>query len=290
MKFVIVTGQSGAGKSRTAENLEDLGYYCVDNLPPELIQQFAEVCLATTGRYEKVALVNDVRAGNNFDGFISALDALDNMGLTYSMVYVEASDDAIIKRYKESRRSHPLSSDGTSLVDAIAKEKKLLEPVRARTNYIINTTSLSTARLRSTLIGLFEGDQPQRAMAVNIMSFGFKYGIPQDADLVFDVRFLPNPYYIAELKPKSGLTPEVRDFVFTYQQTQNFMKKLEDLLTFCLPLYFDEGKTSLVIAVGCTGGRHRSVAVAKELGEIIAKRGYPTVVNHRDMNRDLNRV
>lgn len=289
MKFVIVTGQSGAGKSRTAENLEDLGYYCVDNLPPELIQQFAEVCLATTGRYEKVALVNDVRAGSNFDGFISALDSLDQMGLQYSIVYVEASNEAIIKRYKESRRSHPLSADGTPLTDAIARENHLLEPVRGRADYIINTTNLSTARLRSKLIELFEGEQPQRAMAVNVMSFGFKYGQPQDADLVFDVRFLPNPYYIAELKPKSGLTPEVRDFIFTYTQTQEFMKKLEDLITFCLPLYFDEGKTSLVIAVGCTGGRHRSVAVAKELGDIIAKRGYPTVVNHRDMNRDSNR-
>lgn len=289
MKFIIVTGQSGAGKSRTAENLEDLGYYCVDNLPPELIQQFAEVCLATTGRYEKVALVNDVRAGANFDGFIAALDALDSMGLQYSIVYVEASDEAIVKRYKESRRSHPLSADGTPLTDAIAREHQLLEPVRSRADFIINTTSLSTARLRRKLIELFEGEKPQRAMAVSVMSFGFKYGIPTDADLVFDVRFLPNPYYIADLKPKSGLNPEVKDFIFTYQQTQDFMKKLEDLLTFSLPLYFDEGKTNLVIAVGCTGGRHRSVAVAREIGDFVAKRGYPTVVNHRDMNRDMNR-
>lgn len=284
MKFLVVTGQSGAGKSRTASILEDLGYYCVDNLPPELIQQFAEVCLATTGRFERVALVSDVRAGQSFEGLLSGLNALDSMGLQYSIVYIEAENDAIIKRYKESRRSHPLSRDGTALTDAIEKEKKLLSPIRSRANYIINTTSLSTARLRSELIRLFE-EEPQRAMAVRIQSFGFKYGTPEDADLVFDVRFLPNPYYIAELKPKTGLTPEVRDFIFKYQQTLDFMAKLEDLLAFMLPHYFEEGKTSLVIAVGCTGGRHRSVAVAKEIGDYVAKRGYPTTVGHRDISR-----
>lgn len=284
MRFLVVTGQSGAGKSRTASTLEDLGYYCVDNLPPELIQQFAEVCLATTGRFERVALVSDVRAGQSFEGLLSGLDALDAMGLQYSIVYVEAENDAIIKRYKESRRSHPLSRDGTSLSDAIEKEKTLLSGVRARADFIINTTSLSTAGLRSELIRLFE-DEPQRAMVVNIQSFGFKYGTPADADLVFDVRFLPNPYYIAELRPKSGLTPEVRDFVFSYQQTNDFMAKLEDLLSFMLPHYFEEGKTALVIAIGCTGGRHRSVAVAKEVGDFVAKRGYPTVVSHRDISR-----
>lgn len=285
MRFLIVTGQSGAGKSRTASTLEDLGYYCVDNLPPELIQQFAEVCLATTGRFERVALVSDVRAGQNFDGLINSLDALDAMGCEYSIVYVEAEPEVIIKRYKETRRSHPLSRDGTPLTEAVQKEKQLLATVRERADFIINTTSLSTGRLRSELVRLFEGDQPERAMVVNIISFGFKYGLPVDADLVFDVRFLPNPYYIAELKPKSGLTPEVRDFIFSYQQTRDYMQKLEDLLAFSLPLYFEEGKTSLIIAVGCTGGRHRSVAVAKELGEYVAKRGYPTVVNHRDMAR-----
>ena len=284
MRFLIVTGQSGAGKSRTASTLEDLGYYCVDNLPPELITQFAEVCLATTGRYDRVALVSDVRAGQNFDGLLTSLDALDAMGCKYSIVYVEAETEEIIKRYKETRRSHPLSKDGTPLAAAVVKEKQLLRRVRARANFIIDTTSLSTARLRSELIRLFE-DQPERAMVVNVLSFGFKYGIPLDADLVLDVRFLPNPYYIAELKPKSGLTPEVRDFIFAYQQTQDYRQKLEDLLAYTLPLYFEEGKTGLVIAVGCTGGRHRSVAVAKEIGDFVMKRGYPTVVNHRDIAR-----
>ena len=284
MRFLIVTGQSGAGKSRTASTLEDLGYYCVDNLPPELITQFAEVCLATPGSYDRVALVSDVRAGQNFDGLLTSLDALDAMGCKYSIVYVEAETEEIIKRYKETRRSHPLSKDGTPLAVAVVKEKQLLSRVRARANFIIDTTSLSTARLRSELIRLFE-DQPERAMVVNVLSFGFKYGIPLDADLVLDVRFLPNPYYIAELKPKSGLTPEVRDFIFAYQQTQDYLQKLEDLLAYTLPLYFEEGKTGLVIAVGCTGGRHRSVAVAKEIGDFVMKRGYPTVVNHRDIAR-----
>lgn len=285
MRFLIVTGQSGAGKSRTASTLEDLGYYCVDNLPPELIQQFAEICLATTGRYERVALVSDVRAGQNFDGLINSLDALDAMGCKYSIVYVEAEPEVIIKRYKETRRSHPLSKDGTPLAEAVQKEKQMLTTLRERADFIINTTSLSTGRLRSELVRLFEGDQPERAMVVNITSFGFKYGLPVDSDLVFDVRFLPNPYYMAELRAKSGLTPEVREFIFNYQQTRDYLQKLEDLLAFSLPLYFEEGKTSLVIAVGCTGGRHRSVAVAKEIGEYVAKRGYPTVVNHRDINR-----
>ncbi len=285
MRFLIVTGQSGAGKSRTASILEDLGYYCVDNLPPELIGQFAEICLATTGRFEKVALVSDVRAGQSFSGLLDAMDALDAKGVEYSVVYVEAATEVIVHRYKETRRSHPLSKDGTPLQDAVIKEKQLLARVRERADYLIDTSALTTAGLRSELIRLFEGDEPQRAMVVNVQSFGFKYGLPMDADLVFDVRFLPNPYYIAELRQKTGLMPEVRDFVFSYQQTADYMTRVEDLLAFSLPLYFEEGKTELVIAVGCTGGRHRSVAVARAIGEYVAKRGFPTVVNHRDIDR-----
>jgi UPF0042 nucleotide-binding protein len=285
MNFLVVTGMSGAGKSRTASALEDLGYYCVDNLPPELMEQFAQVCLATTGRFEKVALVSDVRAGKNFEGILESLNALDAMDLKYSIVFVEADNATIIKRYKETRRSHPLSADGTPLAMAVQKERQMLEPLRQRANYIINTNSLTTGQLRAEMIRLFEGDTPQRAMVVNILSFGFKYGLPLDADLVFDVRFLPNPYYIADLRPKTGITPEVHDFVFSYQQTKDYFAKLEDLMAFSLPLYFEEGKTSLVIAIGCTGGRHRSVAIAKELGDYVAKRGFPTVVNHRDISR-----
>ena len=285
MQFVIVSGLSGAGKSKTASFLEDIGFYCVDNMPADLIPQFAQLCLATKGRYERVALVTDVRANLTFDGLFKALDSLDQMRLQYTIVYVEADTDVIIKRYKETRRKHPLSKDGSDLVDSVERERQLLEPIRNRANAIINTSALSTAKLRGEIINLVAGDMRDRAMSVTVMSFGFKFGLPVDADLVFDVRFLPNPYYIPELKLKTGMDQEVRDFVLSYQQTKDFLEKLEDLLSFCLPSYVDEGKTNLVIAVGCTGGKHRSVTVARELGEFVSKKGYTTTVSHRDLGR-----
>lgn len=285
MQFVIVSGLSGAGKSKTASFLEDLGFYCVDNMPADLIPQFAQLCLATKGRYERVALVTDVRGSLTFEGLFKALDGLDQMRLTYTILFIEANTDVIIKRYKETRRKHPLMRDGSSLEAAVARERELLEPIRNRANAILNTSALSTAKLKGEIINLVAGDQKDRAMSVSVVSFGFKYGLPMDADLVFDVRFLPNPYYIAELKHKTGLDEEVRDFVFTYQQTKDFVQKVEDLLAFCLPSYVDEGKTNLVIAVGCTGGKHRSVSVANELASFIAKKGYATDVSHRDLAR-----
>jgi len=285
MQFVIVSGLSGAGKSKAASFLEDLGFYCVDNMPADLIPQFARLCLATKGRYERVALVTDVRGSLTFEGLFKALDSLDQMQLQFTIVYVEADTDVIIKRYKETRRKHPLTKDGTDLTAAVERERTLLEPIRNRANAIINTTNLSTAKLRGELINLVAGDLRDRAMSVSVMSFGFKYGLPMDADLVFDVRFLPNPYYIEELKHQTGLDVPVHDFVFSYQQTKDFVEKVEDLLSFCLPSYVDEGKTNLVIAIGCTGGKHRSVAVAQALGEFSTKRGYSTVVSHRDLTR-----
>lgn len=285
MQFVIVSGLSGAGKSKTASFLEDLGFYCVDNMPADLIPQFARLCLATKGRYERVALVTDVRGSLTFEGLFSALDSLDEMRLQFTILYVEADTDVIIKRYKETRRKHPLTKDGSDLTAAVERERRLLEPIRNRANAIINTSNLSTAKLRGEVINLVAGDLRDRAMSVRVMSFGYKYGIPMDADLVFDVRFLPNPYYIQELKHQSGLDAPVRDFVFSYQQTKDFVEKVEDLLAFCLPSYVDEGKTDLVIAIGCTGGKHRSVAVAQYLGDFAAKRGYSTTVSHRDMAR-----
>ena len=285
MQFVIVSGLSGAGKSKTASFLEDLGFYCVDNMPADLIPQFAQLCLATKGRYERVALVTDVRGSLTFEGLFKALDSLDQMHLQFTILFVESDTDVIIKRYKETRRKHPLTKDGTDLLAAVERERALLEPIRNRANAIINTSALSTAKLRGEVINLVAGDLKDRAMTVSVVSFGFKYGLPMDADLVFDVRFLPNPYYIAELKQKTGLDQEVRDFVFSYQQTKDFVEKVEDLLAFCLPSYVDEGKTNLVIAVGCTGGKHRSVSVARELGDFAAKRGYATTVSHRDLGR-----
>lgn len=285
MQFVIISGMSGAGKSKAASDLEDLGFYCVDNMPAEMIPQFAQLCLATKGRYEKVALVTDVRASMTFDALFQALQKLDDMRLQYSIFYIEADTEAIIKRYKETRRLHPLMKDGSSLDDAIARERALLAPVRNRASAIIDTTNLSTGKLRGILIDLVAGGVHEHSMNVRVMSFGFKYGLPLDADLVFDVRFLPNPYYIPELKHRTGLEEPVRNFVFKYQQTLDFMEKIEDLLSFLLPNFLDEGKTDVVIAVGCTGGKHRSVCIARELADFVSKKGYATTLGHRDMSR-----
>ena len=286
MQFLIVSGLSGAGKSKALSYLEDFGFYCVDNMPEDLIPQFARLCMATKSKFEKVALVTDARSGLTFDGLFKALDTLEQIHCPYSILFMEADTETLIKRYKETRRKHPLTRDGSDLIAAVEREKKLLEPIRNRANHIIDTTNLSTAKLRGEILELFAGEQRDHAMSVNVISFGFKYGLPMDADLVFDVRMLPNPYYIAELKRRTGLEKPVRDFVFSYQQTLDFMQKLEDLMAFSLPLYVEEGKTNLVIAIGCTGGHHRSVAVAKELGDYIARLGFVTAVSHRDISRE----
>ena len=285
MQFVIISGMSGAGKSKAASDLEDLGFYCVDNMPAEMIPQFAQLCLATKGRYEKVALVTDIRASMTFDSLFQSLQKLDEMHLQYSIYFVEASTEVIIKRYKETRRLHPLMKDGSTLQGAIARERELLAPVRNRASAIIDTSNLSTGKLRGLLIDLVAGGTHERAMHVSVLSFGFKYGLPLDADMVFDVRFLPNPYYIPELKHQNGLDEPVRNFVFQYQQTKDFVEKTEDLLDFLLPNFVDEGKSELVIAVGCTGGKHRSVCLAKEFADFITRRGYAVTLGHRDISR-----
>ena len=286
MKFILISGLSGAGKSKTASFLEDMGYYVVDNLPAALIPKFAELCMAGQGHYDKVALVTDIRAGQTFDGLFVALDQLREMGCDYKILFVEASLETIIKRYKETRRSHPLAKAGRSLEEAVALERTALEPVRKRSEYILDTSALSTAKLRGEMLRLFGEGDGRPAMSVSVISFGFKNGIPLEADLVFDVRCLPNPYYIAELRPQTGLDAGVRDFVFGYQQTRDLMRHLESLLSFLLPLYVEEGKTALVIAVGCTGGHHRSVAVTSALADFIRQKGYNASESHRDMTRD----
>lgn len=286
MQFIIISGLSGAGKSKAATDLEDLGFYCVDNMPAEMIPQFASLCLATKGRFEKVALVTDVRSSMTFETLFQSLDKLDEMALDYSILFMEASTEVIVKRFKETRRLHPLMRSGLPVLQAVERERQLLEPVRNRASAIIDTTNLSTGKLRGRLIDLVAGGVHERAMHVTVMSFGFKYGLPLDADLVFDVRFLPNPYYIPELKKQTGLDEAVRNFIFQYQQTKDFLEKTEDLLSFLLPNYVDEGKTDLVIAVGCTGGQHRSSCVAKELFDFISRRGYEASLRHRDMERN----
>lgn len=285
MELVIISGYSGAGKSAAASVLEDSGYYCVDNMPAELIVQFVRLCLATKSRYEKVALVTDIRGGLTFDSLFAALSQLDEMQQPYRILFVEAENDVIIRRYKENRRKHPLIIPDATLPEIVEKERELLQPVRNRANCIIDTSYFSLAKLRGNVLDAVSDESVNSAMSVNVVSFGFKYGLPQDADLVFDVRLLPNPYYIEHLREKTGLDKEVHDFIFSYPQTKDYLKRLKSLLSYSLPYYAEEGKTGLVIAVGCTGGKHRSVALAKELGDYITKLGYQTVCNHRDMGR-----
>ena len=276
MEILIISGLSGAGKSKAASFLEDMGFYIVDNMPAAMILKFAEFCAAGNGRYDRVALVYEL---------FTVLDQLKTMDGACRMLFLEASPETIIKRYKETRRRHPLSGDTTSLAEAVEKERTMMEPVRARADFIIDTSRTSTAQLRAELLRLFDGKDEKSGLAVSVTSFGFKYGLPMEADLVLDVRFMPNPFYIDELRRQTGLDAPVADYVFSFPQTGAFMKKLEDLLSFTLPLYAEEGKTSLFIGVGCTGGHHRSVAVTHALAEYIRGLGYQTAENHRDISR-----
>ncbi len=285
MEFCIVSGLSGAGKSRVANILEDLDFYCVDNMPVVLMPIFAELCMATKGRYDKVALVTDVRGVDDFGQLFTALDKLQEMGVDHKILFVEATDRAILKRYKETRRRHPLDPDGRSVEAAIARERELLAPVRDRASFIVDTSEYSLSQLQHRITDLLAEQAPRRGLHVNVVSFGFKYGLPGDADLVFDVRFLPNPYYVPELAKLSGLDEPVKDFLFGHEQTREFMERLTGLIGFLLPLYVEEGKPSLVIAVGCTGGHHRSVAVAEAVAAFAAAQGYATDCSHRDVGR-----
>lgn len=286
MKILMISGLSGAGKSKAASFLEDMGFYIVDNMPAAMILKFAEFCKDCKGRYDRIALVYDVRTASSFQEFFDVLDRLKAMDGQCSLLFLEASSETIIHRYKETRRLHPLLATSSSLEDAVARERELMEPIRQQADHCIDTTLLSTAQLRGELLDLFgDDDQEKGGMAVNITSFGFKHGLPLDADLVFDVRFMPNPFYIQTLRQKTGLDQGVADYVFSFQETQEFLKKLKDMLEFTLPLYAEEGKTVLVIAVGCTGGHHRSVAIAHALSDYIQKLGYAVTESHRDINR-----
>lgn len=285
MDILIISGLSGAGKSKAASYLEDMGFYIVDNMPAAMILKFAEFCAGGSGRYDRVALVYDVRTASSFAELFDVLDKLRAMEGACRMLFLEAEPEVIIKRYKETRRRHPLADQTDSLEEAVRRERELMQPVRERADYIIDTSRTSTAQLRGELLRLFGDPEEKGGMTVSVTSFGFKYGLPLDADLVFDVRFMPNPFYIEELRPQTGLDQAVSDYVFSFQQTQGYLKRLEELLAFSLPLYAEEGKTSLVIAVGCTGGHHRSVAVTHALAEFISGQGYQVSENHRDMNR-----
>lgn len=285
MEFIIVSGLSGAGKTKVATFMEDMGFYCVDNLPAPLIPPLAQLCMANQGKYERVAVVTDIRGGQTFDGLFAALDELTAMKCQYKIFFVEADNATIIKRYKETRRTHPLEKNGRTLPQAVEEERRALEPVRRRAEYIVDTTALPTAKLRGEVLRMLGQKDGAPAMTVSVISFGFKYGIPLEADLVFDVRCLPNPFYIAELKEQTGLDEGVRSFLDGYQQTADLIAHLQELLGFLLPLYVEEGKTALVIAVGCTGGKHRSVRITRALAEFVRQKGYAGSENHRDMTR-----
>ncbi|MDP4089998.1 MAG: RNase adapter RapZ [Bacillota bacterium] len=289
MRFVIVTGLSGAGKTQAMRSLEDIGYFCVDNLPPTLIPKFAEACFQTDGKIDKIALVMDIRGGTFFDALFESLKSLEEQEYTYEILYLDASDEVLIKRYKESRRKHPLAPEGR-VIQGITLERNKLSELRNRADNIIDTTKLSIWDLRQKITEIYgEEGQIEIELMITVLSFGFKYGIPVDSDLVFDVRFLSNPFYIPELKQFSGNEEPVKEYVLKHEVTIDFLTRLEDMLTFLVPNYVKEGKRQLIISIGCTGGRHRSVAIANAVYEMLKKDGQKVTVEHRDINEDINR-
>jgi UPF0042 nucleotide-binding protein len=286
MEIVIISGLSGAGKSRVAAVLEDMDFYCVDNMPLTMMPKFAELCLATQGRYERVALVTDVRALENIDELFGTFEEMKELGCVLSILYVEAETDTIVRRYKETRRRHPLDHTGSGLAEAVEKEVDMLAPVRERADEIIDTTGLTLSKLQRRLNKRFLEEHDQKALNVTVKSFGFKYGLPVEADILFDVRFMPNPFYIPELRLKTGLDDIVKDFVFGLDQSNEFMQRLCDMLDFLLPYYIEEGRRHFVICLGCTGGKHRSPAVVNALMEHLNEQGYPVDCIHRDLEKE----
>lgn len=284
MEFVIITGMSGAGKSQAIKVLEDINYYCMDNLPPALLPNFAELCISTSMDVNKVAVVADIRGGIFFEDLFNSLEELSNKGIAYRIIFLDASDDDLIKRFKEQRRPHPLTTNGT-IIDGILEERQRLEEVKRRSDYIIDTTNMKLGRLKEEILNIFVKGDISHNLNINIMSFGFKYGLPQESDLVFDVRFLPNPFYIEELKKFTGNDKNVQEYVMSFDTTTIFLDKLIDMLKFLLPLYIKEGKSSLVISIGCTGGKHRSVTISNYLASLLTAENYRVLLNHRDTGK-----
>lgn len=281
--LIIITGMSGAGKTVAVQSMEDLGYYCVDNLPPVLIPKFLELIEQSAGSMDKVALVLDLRGREFFDAVQQALDQLEARGLfKCQILFLDAQDNTLVQRYKETRRKHPLAQEGLPL-EGILQERKLLEELKGRATQTIDTSNLSPAQLREVILHRFSVSG-KHEMTLNMISFGYKYGMPIDADLVFDVRFLTNPHYQKELRPKTGLDEEVANYVMKWSDTELFLDKLMDLLSFLYPLYEREGKSQIVIAIGCTGGKHRSVTIVEYLNKIFSAE-YMTHVTHRDIDR-----
>lgn len=283
VNLLIITGMSGAGKTVAVQSLEDLGFFCVDNLPPILIPKFAELIKQSGGGIERVALVIDLRGREFFENLFGEIDKLSEMdGITFQILYLDANDQTLVTRYKETRRRHPLSPNGSPL-EGIHLERKILQEIKGRASQIIDTSQLKPVQLREIIINQYSQQSSQ--LTINVLSFGFKYGIPIDADLVFDVRFLPNPHYVDDLRPKTGCDAEVSNYVMKWSETQEFLTKLLDFLSFSIPHYQREGKSQLVIGIGCTGGKHRSVAITEYIGQHFSKE-YSVRVTHRDMEKN----
>ena len=283
MRFVMITGMSGAGKTQVMHVLEDRGYYCIDNMPLVFLVPFAKMCFKETNKFENVAIVVDIRGGDMFDEIGGALKELDQQNFPYEILFLEARESILVKRYKETRRKHPLSMNGT-IEDGIMRERERLAYLRGQATHIIDTSRLLTRELKQIILDIY-GETEENYFRIQVESFGFKYGIPRDADLVFDVRFLPNPFYIDALKEHNGTEECVRDFVMKYDQSREFLTKLDDMLTMLIPHYMEEGKSELVIAIGCTGGRHRSVAIAEAIHKKLSSKNFNSIIRHRDMTK-----
>ncbi len=285
MDFLIVTGMSGAGKSRAVDALEDIGFYCVDNVPPQLISKVAEICLSGNSRINRIAVVTDMRGGDLFYGLFEELDQMRDKGLAYKLLFIDAADSELIRRYKETRRRHPLLDlSRGGIAEAIRNERVLLRPARERADFIIDTTHLSANELKQRMNNIFL-DNIRNSMLINVMSFGFKYGVPPEVDLVFDVRCLPNPFYVDSLRPKTGLDEEVRQYVMQAPESGELLDKLRDLVSFLIPLYQKEGKSQLMIGMGCTGGKHRSVTFAELMYQFLSEQNHNVRVLHRDISK-----
>lgn len=286
MEFIIITGLSGAGKSVAMRNMEDIGYYCVDNIPPMLVSTFYELCEKSADeRMKKIAVVTDIRAGDVFEDILESLDKLKAAKKEYKILFLDARDDVLLRRFKETRRKHPLSDNYLgSTEQAVSLEREILKYIKERADYVIDTSFLSPTQLKERITSLFLGNI-SLGLTVTCMSFGFKYGLPSEADLVFDVRCLPNPFYVPELKPHTGLDECVFDYVMKFEQSREYSKRMISLIDYSLPLYLSEGKSQLVIATGCTGGKHRSVTLTRVLYDHILETGQRVIVHHRDIRK-----
>jgi UPF0042 nucleotide-binding protein len=283
--FVVITGLSGAGKSHAAHVFEDMGFFCVDNLPPALIPRFAELIMLAHDRFERIAVVTDIRSGEFFNAVPDALRFLDSRGIPYQILFLDASDEALLRRFKETRRKHPLAPTG-SVLDGIQAERQRLEAIRERADRVIDTSEMTPQTLRDEIHAAFApADQTAKSLAIGVVSFGYKHGLPIDADLVLDVRFLPNPHYVESLRSRPGTDDEVRRYVMRWPQAQTFRQRLEEMVSFLLPQFVAEGKSHLTVAIGCTGGRHRSVVFAEDLAAFVRAQGYEARVRHRDIER-----